>query len=101
MKSLLAIILFFYFPVQLRAQVQVDSMSPGYNPFLADSLRSRIDRADNDTTKAWNMILLYWAIEGARADSALAIAQQAYEFSKSKDLNSLAKDGKINGKLIE
>ena len=60
MKSLLAIILFFYFPVQLRAQVQVDSMSPGYNPFLADSLRSRIDRADNDTTKAWNMILLYW-----------------------------------------
>ncbi|MGB3163539.1 MAG: ATP-binding protein [Chitinophagaceae bacterium] len=86
MKSLLAIILFFYFPVQLRAQVQVDSMSPGYNPFLADSLRSRIDRADNDTTKAWNMILLYWAIEGVQSDSAMAIAKQAYEFSKSKQL---------------
>ncbi|MFZ1857591.1 MAG: tetratricopeptide repeat protein, partial [Chitinophagaceae bacterium] len=86
MKSLLAIILFFYFPVQICAQVQVDSISPGYNPFLADSLRSRIDRADNDTTKAWNMILLYWAIEGVQSDSAMAIAKQAYEFSKSKQL---------------
>jgi signal transduction histidine kinase len=86
MKHLLAIILFFYFPVQLCAQVQVDSMSPGYNPFLADSLRSRIDRADTDSAKAWNMILLSWVIEGTRADSALAIAKQAYELSKSKQL---------------
>jgi two-component system NtrC family sensor kinase len=86
MKIILAIILFFYFPVQLCAQVQVDSISPGYNPFLADSLRSRIDRADTDSAKAWNMILLYWAIEGVRADSAMAIAKQAYEFSKSKQL---------------
>jgi len=86
MKIILAIILFFYFPVQLRAQVQVDSMSPGYNPFLADSLRSRIDRANTDSAKVWNMILLSWAIEGVRADSALAIAKQAYEFSKSKQL---------------
>ncbi len=86
MKFLLAIILFFYFPVQICAQVQVDSMSPGYNPFLADSLRSRIERDENDTTKAWNMILLYWAIEGVQSDSAMAIAKQAYEFSKSKQL---------------
>jgi signal transduction histidine kinase len=84
MKSLLAIILFFYFPVQLCAQV--DSFAPGYNPFLADSLRSRIDQDDNDSTKAWNMILLSWAIEGVRADSALAIAKQAYEFSKRKNM---------------
>jgi len=86
MKIILAIFLFFYFPVQICAQVQVDSISPGYNPFLADSLRSRIERDENDTTKAWNMILLYWVVEGARADSALAIAKQAYEFSKSKEL---------------
>jgi len=86
MKYLIAIILFFYFPVQLRVQVQVDSMSPGHNPFLADSLRSKIDRADNDSAKAWNMILLYWAIEGIQSDSALVIAKQAYEFSKSKQL---------------
>jgi signal transduction histidine kinase len=84
MKIILAIILFFYLPVQLRAQIQVDSMSPGYNPFLADSLRSKIDRADNDSAKAWNMILLYWAIEGIESDSALVIAKQAYKFSKSK-----------------
>lgn len=86
MKILIVIILFFYFPVQLCAQVQVDSMSPGYNPFLADSLRSKIDRADTDSAKAWNMILLYWAIEGIQSDSALVIAKQAYEFSKSKQL---------------
>ncbi len=84
MKILLAIILFFYFPVQLCAQI--DSIAPGYNPFLADSLRSRIDRDDNDSTKAWNLILLSWVIEGVRADSALAIAKQAYEFSKRKNM---------------
>jgi len=87
MKILLAIILFFYFPVQLCAQI--DSIEPGYNPFLADSLRARIDRADNDSAKAWNMILLYWAIEGVQSDSALAIAKQAYEFSKSKQLKMM------------
>jgi signal transduction histidine kinase len=86
MKIILAIILFFFLRVQLCAQVQVDSMSPGYNPFLADSLRARIDRADTDSAKAWNMILLYWAIEGIQSDSALVIAKQAYEFSKSKQL---------------
>ncbi len=87
MKNLLAIILFFYFPVQLCAQI--GSLDPGYNPFLADSLRARIDRADNDSAKAWNMYMLSWAIEGFRADSALAIAKQAYEFSKSKDLKMM------------
>ncbi len=86
MKIILAIILFFYFPVQLRAQVRIDRISPGYTPFLADSLRSKINRDENDTTKAWNMILLSWVVEGARADSALAIAKQAYEFSKGKQL---------------
>ncbi len=87
MKILIAIILFFYFPVQLCAQI--DSTNPGYNPFLADSLRARIDRADTDSAKAWNMILLYWAIEGVQSDSALAIAKQAYEFSKSKQLKMM------------
>ncbi len=87
MKNLLAIILFFYFPVQLCAQL--DSTDPGYNPFLADSLRARIDRADNDSAKAWNLYMLSWAIEGFRADSALAIAKQAYEFSKSKHLKMM------------
>jgi len=87
MKIILAIILFFYFPVQLCAQI--DSTNPGYNPFLADSLRARIDRADTDSAKAWNMILLYWAIEGVQSDSALAIAKQAYEFSKSKQLKMM------------
>ncbi len=87
MKHLLAIILFFYFPVQLCAQI--NSKDLGYNPFLADSLRSRIDRDDNDSTKAWNMVLLSWAIEGVRADSALAIAKQAYDFSKSKHLKMM------------
>jgi signal transduction histidine kinase len=87
MKILIAIILFFYFPVQLCAQL--DSLNPGYNPFLADSLRARIDRADNDSAKAWNLIMLSWAIEGFRADSALAIAKQAYEFSKSKHLKMM------------
>ncbi len=87
MKSLLAIILFFYFPLQLCAQL--DSLDPGYNTFLADSLRARIDRADNDSAKAWNLVLLSWAIEGVRADSALAIAKQAYEFSKSKHLKMM------------
>ena len=87
MKIILAIILFFYFPVQLCAQL--DSLDPGYNPFLADSLRARIDREDNDSVKAWNMYMLSWAIEGIRADSALAIAKQAYEFSKSKKLKMM------------
>jgi len=87
MKIILAIILFFYFPVQLCAQL--DSTDPGYNPFLADSLRLRIDREDNDSAKAWNMYMLSWAIEGVRADSALAIAKQAYEFSKSKHLKMM------------
>jgi len=86
MKIIAAILLFFYLPAHLRAQVQIDNISPGYNPFLADSLHSRIDRADTDSVKAWNLILLSWVIEGARADSALAIAKQAFEFSKSKHL---------------
>ena len=87
MKILIAIILFFYFPLQLCAQL--DSLDPGYNPFLADSLRARIDRADNDSAKAWNLYMLSWAIEGVRADSALAIAKQMYEFSKGKHLKMM------------
>jgi signal transduction histidine kinase len=80
MKILLTVILFFYIQLQLFAQN--DQTAPGYNPHLADSLRLIIDRTDNDSTKAVNMILLSWAIEGVRADSALIIAKQAFNFSK-------------------
>jgi len=83
MKIILATILFFSIQLQLFAQIN-DKTDPDYNSFLADSLRSMIDRTDNDSAKAYNMILLSWAIEGVRSDSALVIAKQAYEFSKRK-----------------
>ncbi len=90
MKILLTLTLFFSTQLQLFSQEdKADINVPGYDLFLADSLRSMIDRTDNDSVKAFNMILLSWAIEGERADSALIIAKQAFELSKRKNLKFL------------
>ena len=83
MKILLTTILFFF--IQLSLFAQEVRIIPGYDPNLADSLRSEINQTDNDSTKANNLILLSWAIEGVRPDSALIIANQAYELSKSRN----------------
>jgi two-component system, NtrC family, sensor kinase len=83
MKILLATILFFF--IQLSLFAQEVRINPGYDQNLADSLRSEINQADTDTTKAYNMISLSWAIEGVRPDSALIIANQAYELLKSRN----------------
>jgi hypothetical protein len=75
MKFLLTTILFLF--IQLSLFAQEVRINPGYDQNLADSLRSKINQADNDTTKAYNMILLSWAIEGVRPDSALIIANRS------------------------
>ena len=83
-KIIISIVVFLHIQVQLYAQV--DRKVQSYNPLLTDSLRSMIERTDNDSTKAFNLILLSWAIEGTNVDSALTLAKQAYEISKRKNL---------------